>query len=416
MEKTTMIICEPNACTGCMACMNICPYNAIEEHQDKKGFYIPFIFPSKCVECGLCQRVCPVNQKNFSNDSKYHRVYGCWNIHEEIRKKSSSGGIFPLLAKKVISLGGVVFGAIFNSETKEIIHTQTSSIEGLTQMYGSKYVQSKMSLNYRDVKQLLQYGYPILFSGTPCQINGLRNYLRKDYDNLFCIDLICHGVPSPAIFSLYLTEQEQIAQNHVSEINFREKYPSWELYSMKLNFEDGSKYINDMNTDPFLKSFLGNYCLRESCYSCKYTNLNRQGDITLGDFWGYLSEERKLHNDHLGISLVLVNTLKGQKFFNSISHDLVYSEKSLDEAVLGNPSLRSPSLQPSLYTNFWKDFFNEELLSSNSAIKIRLNSPSIKYTLRLWFDEHFYLFPYPLKSLYRIIKYREAAKKIKINE
>ena len=223
-------------------------------------------------------------------------------------------------------------------------------------MVGSKYVQSQVGYTFSQVKKELETGHPVLFSGTPCQCAGLKSFLRYEPQNLYLIDIVCHGVPSAAILKMYLKDVSQ--GSRVETINFREKNPSWERFSMKISFNQQHIYQCDMYSDPYLRLFLENYNLNDCCYTCHYANVSRSGDMTLGDFWGYLSESMALLNDNKGINLVLVNSLKGRWLFEKIKNNMVYTSKTISEALAGNQNLTIPSFKAIDSNEFWNDFFD----------------------------------------------------------
>lgn len=248
-----MMICNENSCTGCMACMAICHVGAITCTQDKQGFFHPDINTKKCIECHICQKVCPSNVQ-----VKYERttsIFACWQSDETRRWNSTSGGAFLTIAEKFIQDGGIVYGAALDKEFV-VRHTRTSTLEEVQKLSGSKYVQSDTHKCYQKVRNDLLTGTKVLFSGTPCQVSALKNFLRKEYDNLYCIDIVCHGVPSPMVFRDYL---QYITKQHTSKIkklNFRYKKPCWSVFSMKIDFENGDTYQASKFQDPFLHFFL----------------------------------------------------------------------------------------------------------------------------------------------------------------
>jgi len=408
-----MEICKIEDCTGCMGCLNICPYGAILEKQNKKGFYVPVIIEEKCVQCGLCQRICPVNNYGKIASSVSPEVFACWNVNETVRQYSSSGGIFTLLAETILEMGGCVFGVVFDSETNLVKHQKAKTMEGVRPMVGSKYVQSQVGYTFSQVKKELETGHPVLFSGTPCQCAGLKSFLRYEPQNLYLIDIVCHGVPSAAILKMYLKDVSQ--GSRVETINFREKNPSWERFSMKISFNQQHIYQCDMYSDPYLRLFLENYNLNDCCYTCHYANVNRSGDITLGDFWGYLSESMALLNDNKGINLVLVNSLKGRWLFEKIKNNMVYTSKTISEALAGNQNLTIPSFKAIDSNEFWNDFFRQINFSEMSVLNNPVVRHSLKHKIRLLIDKYFFLMPKNLKKQYRRIKQQNAERKREIS-
>ena len=268
-------------------------------------------------------------------------AYALWNSDEDERSASSSGGFFSLLAHRTLDRGGAVFGAVLD-ETMTTRHVCARTEEELAPMRGSKYVQSEMSNTFRQAKALLDEGVDVLFSGVPCQIDGLLRYLGKDYDNLLTCDLVCHGVPSPAVFHSFLNQLEQSHDSKVTGVRFKDKSHGWSNPYFTATFADGSIYTEDFNRTTYGRGFGMQLFLRPSCAHCKYTNTDRPADFTLADYWG-LDPALELPVDRdKGISMVLVGSEKGQTIFEELSNCMGHIERSLTEAVTGNPRLASP--------------------------------------------------------------------------
>lgn len=304
---------EKNRCCGCEACISKCPKQCIAMTLDDEGFYYPYVDQSKCVHCGLCERVCPV-----LNVVAHEEISNCMavvNPNEDVRRKSSSGGVFIELALNTIQQGGVVFGAVFN-ENWDVEFVYAENEEGLIPMMGSKYVQARLNTAYKDAESFLKEGRLVLFTGSPCQISGLKCFLKgKDYPNLISVDFLCHGVPSPGVWKKHLSE---ISNGRiVEEIFFRNKDLGWKKPQIKLKYSD-SNYINRFKNDLYLKGFLSDIYLRRSCYSCKLKNNHSKGDITIGDFWG-LNQQYPDLDDDKGTSLVILNNEKGTSFFKMLN-------------------------------------------------------------------------------------------------
>lgn len=327
-------------CCGCHACYNKCPKNAIEMIEDEKGFKYPQIDKEKCINCGLCDKVCPIiNSKTIANSPK---AYACINNNEEIRIQSTSGGIFTLLAEAIINKNGVVFGASFNKEFL-VVHECVDKIEDLYKFRGSKYLQSEINYTYKKAKEILDEDRYVLFTGTPCQIEGLRNYLGKDYDKLYLQDIICHGVPSPKVWKKYKKCKEKQYNSSINKMNFRDKsVEGWNKYHLKINFENNNSYDILHGNDSYMKAFLSHLSLRESCTSCRFKKENRLSDITLADFWGINNIKPEM-NDEKGTSLVIVNSEKGKELFNLIKDGIKFTEVDFKEAIRYNPSMTKVS-------------------------------------------------------------------------
>lgn len=383
-----MIICEPNNCTGCLACFNICKNNAISVETDKKGFYISVIDEAKCVKCGECQKVCP--QKNCkSDDIKNADVFACWSNDEKLRFSSTSGGVFSGLAELTFESGGVVCGAKFDENFK-LIHDFAHNKNELSSFIGSKYVQSYIGNKYNQVKKYLDNNVSVLFCGTPCQVSALKKYLSKPYDNLLTVDLICHGVPSPRIFSDYLNLMRQENKCDIKEVSFRYKKPSWRVFSMKLETEKDT-IQNDAQHDRYLVSFLNNYTLRECCYSCNYAGKERSGDITLGDFWSYVSSEKATRNDEKGISLVITNTPKGKSVLKKLENGYTIIPKDLGEAVSGGGPLVRPTEKADKCNDFWVDYLGGLSFPDCCSKYFSPTEISKRYRLGCFVNDHSYL-------------------------
>ena len=358
-------------CCGCSACVQRCPKQCIKMIEDEEGFQYPKVNLSLCINCNLCEKVCPILTP-LSPQLPQH-CYAGINQKAQVRLNSSSGGIFSLLAEKTIQEGGVVFGARFD-DFWEVKHDFTKNQEGIIAFRGSKYVQSRIEDNYHKAEKFLKEGEKILFSGTPCQIAGLKKFLRKEYENLLTIDFICHGVPSPLIWRKYIDDtSKNIIKNNISStpptiskewksyiqsINFRHKISGWKKYSFHLKlsmpFTQDEKRIEDFfesfPENLFMKGFLKNLYLRPSCYNCPFKKGKSRSDITLADFWG-LGQDAGFANGR-GVSAVLINTEKAIELWKSASLNCKYAERDTTEALKGNGRLQTPSKMPRNYRRF----------------------------------------------------------------
>lgn len=341
----------PEKCTGCLACFNECEFNAIEIKQNNKGFYIPVINKNLCKNCGMCEKVCP--EIEHVNKNNVIGCYAAWSKNDEIRKKSTSGGIFYEIAKSIIDDGGIVVGAVFD-ENYKVIHDIIDNVDELIRLQGSKYVQSYLGNIYKRVEKELLKQRKVVFSGVACQIAGLKNFLKKEYDNLILIDVLCHGAPSPLIFNEYLERKKNIGT--IKNISFRYKKPSWTVFSMRVDYYENKIYQKDTFEDEYIRLFLDDYITNEVCAECKYTGEKRVSDLTLADFWGYVSDKRKYRNTEKGISMILTNTEKGFKLLENIEKNLTIVEKDFEEAQNGNQCLKRPFKKNALYKEFWNDY------------------------------------------------------------
>lgn len=322
-------------CCGCSACVHICPKHSISFKEDSEGFLYPHVDLKTCVDCGLCEKVCPVLNQN--DERLPLQTFAAKHRDDEVRMKSSSGGVFTLLAEQIIDAGGVVFGARFNDKW-EVIHDFTDTKEGLAPFRGSKYVQSNIGESYKQVADFLKEGRKVLFTGTPCQVAGLKKYLRKDYDNLLTVDFICHGVPSPMVWRKYLDEEifRSAIENFsklspvLTSVNFRDKSTGWKKYSVAFKFsniaadEGRNTVLSSIFTEnTYIKAFLSNLSLRPSCYSCPAKSGKSGSNITIGDFWGLENVIPGLDDDK-GTSLICLNN------DNILNTDVIRDKKRVD--------------------------------------------------------------------------------------
>lgn len=339
-------ITDNKDCCGCHACASVCARHSITMHEDNEGFLYPVVDASTCTDCGLCERVCPVI--NQDEPRKPLKVYAAKNRNEEIRRQSSSGGIFTPLAEAVIREGGVIFGAKFDKDWN-VVHAWTDTIEGIADFRGSKYVQSTIGDAYREAREFLKQGRKVLFSGTPCQIAGLRKFLRKEYENLLTVEVVCHGVPSPLVWREYLkeTSKGQIIQR----INFRDKNISWKNYRVLVQGNDNIVY-QPFYENIYMKGFLRNIYLRPSCYACPAKSGKSSADITLGDFWGIENYLQKFDDDK-GVSACIAHTDKGIALLDIL--DVEKQDVLYEQVLSGNPCIeRSVTCKIKYIRQYWK--------------------------------------------------------------
>lgn len=374
-------------CCGCSACVQACPASCIGMQTDEEGFLYPFIDEEKCIDCNICHKVCPVIC--FSESRKPLSVYAVKSKSGEIREKSSSGGVFSLLAERIIEAGGVVFGACFD-EKNEVVHAYTSVKEELQAFRGSKYVQSQIGDTYRMAKEFLQSGRSVLFSGTPCQILGLHQYLKKKYVNLLTVDFICHGVPSPKVWQIYLEElKKKLSVQDIRHISFRDKKLGWKNFSFSCDILKKGKaihYVEPKYLNPYMRGFLSDLYLRPICYQCPVRSLKSGSDITLGDFWGFYGILQEFRDDK-GISAVLLNTSVGANFFNSLSCEKQIT--SYEDILKGNPSLETSHIRPAKRVQFYsrldrRHFFSiiEELTEMSLKDRLKLKMINLRFRLK----------------------------------
>ena len=333
------VLCKAEDCTGCAACASVCPVNAITMAPDHEGFLRPAVGDA-CILCRRCEQTCPILHPPVPGPAPA-AAHAVWNSDEAERLASSSGGFFSLLARHVLEQGGAVFGAVLD-ETMTARHVCARSVEELAPMRGSKYVQSDLGSSFREVKELLEAGTPVLFSGVPCQVDGLKRYLGKDYPSLLTCDLVCHGVPSPAVFRAYLDSLEAEHGSKAVSVRFKDKSHGWSHPWFTAEFADGGVYTEDFNRTGYGRGFGMQLFLRPACAKCRYTSTSRPADFTLADYWG-LDEKLALPVERdKGVSMVLVNSARGQQVFDALSGRFGQVERPLAEAVAGNPRLASP--------------------------------------------------------------------------
>lgn len=379
-------------CCGCSACEEACPKQCIQLEPDKEGYWYPKINKEQCIDCGVCEKVCPV--LNSQPERIPLHVYAAINKNEKIRAQSASGGMFTLIAEKIIHEGGVVFGVKFDKDWK-VVFGYTETQEGLDDFRRSKYVQAWVGNSYKEVKEFLKQGRKVLFTGVPCQIAGLYSYLRKNYENLITVDLICEGVPSPKLWERYLKEEivqktnkiqnsisSQISQKDIrlKDVSFRNKENGWKKYSFSLTFsitqkkneEKANQSIVDRNS-AYLQMMFRYANLRPICYECPFKSCKSQSDITIADYWGI----DKLHpemDDDKGTSMVFINTIKGETYFDF--SQVKYLETTYQESWPFNNVVTSSKKHPK------RDFFYENVDSKKDLIKF-MNSISFPLSFKI---------------------------------
>jgi coenzyme F420-reducing hydrogenase beta subunit len=328
----------PAKCCGCSACYAVCPKRAITMKPDVEGFLQPVIDETLCVHCGLCEKVCPVlhpGQKRMPL-----AVYAVKAKDDELRMKSSSGGMFTLLAREILRQGGIVYGAGWEKPAWRVIHKSAENEEELDELRGSKYVQSDMGNTYRQVKAQLDSGRKVLFSGCPCQIAGLKLFLQKPYDNLLCVDLICHSVASPKVFELY--KQSITSKGKLVYFHFRDKKEGWAPFYIRYELDNGSR-VSTKFIDTFLGKgwALGWFC-RQSCFACP-KGFSSRSDLTIADAWG-CAEFAKDFADGMGVSLCFIVTAKGKECWKKVENrgECSYVPVDIQVATQDNPCAWSP--------------------------------------------------------------------------
>lgn len=298
-------------CTGCTACMNICPKAAICMVEDQAGFTYPSIDGSLCVDCGKCVSVCPVEDAQSKN-ARVNAYYGAMT-DAQVVKSSSSGGAFTLMAQHVLEENGLVCGAALNYDTMDLVYSSTD-ICGLDELRRSKYIASQPREIFKEIKKQVDTGRTVLFCGLPCHVHGLRRFLGKDYDNLITCDFICGGTASPKFFKEHLYTLERKYRAKVTNVNFRAKLNGWKEHSIKIGFDNGKEYGSVAFYDSFFKGYFEKPYQRKVCYSCQY-RLAHKSDIIIADYWDGL---RKGRGNDAGVSMVITNSDKGDAFFTKV--------------------------------------------------------------------------------------------------
>ena len=325
MNSPAIEVIGNKRCTGCFGCCNACPVGAISMNLDAEGFYMPVIDKNKCIRCGLCQNFCPVIEKAKRDDLK--PIYFAFKTKgEKLIRESSSGGFWGEAAKYLIERDYKVYGAGFD-KTWKVKHICINSSRDLDNTKGSKYLQSNVGNTYKNIRKQLSEGKRVAFSGTPCQIAALNKLVSHSDKNksLLTLEVVCHGVNSISVWEKYLRYLEDKYTSPITSVSFRNKREGWVNYSMSVKFESGKVLRETLNENQYLRIFLKDVALRESCYDCEFDSVPRQADITMGDLWG---GGRNLYN-HLGLSVIGVNTSKGNSFFE----DLVNSCDCTTEVV-----------------------------------------------------------------------------------
>lgn len=346
---------DNDRCSGCGACVNACPKDAITINHSVRGT-IPSINQDLCVNCGKCVKSCPVNKEINRADKIYPIVFAaCIKDNNSIRN-SSSGGVFFELGKSIIEQSGLVYGAVFDDEFKVKI-TKANTIETLSFMQGSKYVESSTGYTFRDVERELKSGRKVLYSALPCQIAGLVTYLGKDYDNLVTVDLVCHGTPSENLHLDYLSYYQSRYGNKLEKISHRYKVKKWNPENPMHYLYSGSyKEVKPLFYDAYLNGFINGLFYKNSCYKCEWARLPRVSDITLGDYAGLGVIEKCEENFDAGVTQVIINTKKGEACFNNCANQIIRVERPLIEPLFFNPNLYKPTEYRKICERFWDDY------------------------------------------------------------
>lgn len=336
-------------CCGCTACESICSAKSITMKPDEQGFLYPSVVISTCVECGLCEKVCPII---FRDSNKLEglplQVFALHHKDETILKSSSSGGVFAAFVEYFLLQGGIVYGAEYD-ENFVVIHRGEETGDGAIKFRGSKYVQSDIRGIYVEIRKHLKTGRKVLFSGTPCQVEGLKCFLLKPYENLLTVDIVCHGVPSPNVFADYVKFVQKNSFFKLTGINMKDKTFGWGYQDLRLYFGKGKSQFNTTLSKLWNKIYYSHLTTRPSCHKCRFTNFHRPGDITIGDFWGIENAHPDFVNKD-GVSLCMINTEMGKKVWGQTKNRFIYIESNISKCK--QPNLQYPVCEPSEKNEF----------------------------------------------------------------
>lgn len=365
-------------CCGCRACEQICPKECIDMVIDNEGFIYPKISTDKCISCKMCEKVCPIKDNGYKDKKVYNnpRAYGAYNKNTDILDKSTSGGAFTAIVDSFFDDEIIVFGAEYD---KNLIvrHSYVTNRQSLEKFRGSKYVQSDLGMCYTKVKEFLNYGRKVLFSGTPCQVAGLKSFLQKDYDNLLSIDIMCHGVPSPKVFEMYKEYLSKKHRSRVTGLNFRDKsVRGWDTPYMTINFENGKTLSTIGYDDLFTMGFYKKLYQRPICHKCPFAQVPRVSDITIADFWG-IEEINPSFKNNKGTSLLLINSDKGISLYPKLEKYLLLEETDLSMAKKFNPQLSKPASPNPKRKYFMNDLDNNKDFNQLRKVYLR-KRPFIK--------------------------------------
>lgn len=383
-------------CTGCYACYNVCPVNAITMVEDKEGFKYPKVDKDICIKCGLCKKTCPLlneEKKKEEDRTPNPKVIAAWSKNQYIRLDSTSGGTFSELAKVIYEEDGYVVGAAYNKEWM-VEHIISNDIKDLEEIRSSKYLQSNIGDIFRKVKDKLEEGEKVLICGSPCQISGLYNYLKKDYENLYTCDFICRGMNSPKVFKKYIEDLEEKYNSKVTKVKFKNKIHGWHNFSTRVDFKNGKTYIGGRYVDSYMVGYLKyNAFIRPCCYECQFKDMPRVADITLADFWGIEEIDKSLDNNQ-GTSMVLLNSKKGEELFEKVKINMFYKEIKSDQVFAGNicasKSVEKTPVRDKVFENIdnltYKELSNKYFPEPNKMQRMKTkleNSKSYKILKKL---------------------------------
>lgn len=316
-------------CCGCTACLNVCPVNAISMKIDEEGFEYPYINNNICVGCNKCEYVCPIKEKK--GNVELLEAYAAQHKNNEILYHSASGGVFSAVGQIILNKGGIVYGACYDQNMK-VIHSKAENVKELIKFRSSKYVQSSQDMIYVDIKRKLLENRWVCYSGTPCQVSGLKKFLEKDYPKLVTVDVVCKGVGSPEVLRQYVELLENKYRSRIKGMNFKRKTYGYHSSTMSVDFINGKTYSCGGITDPMMRSFRANICLRPSCYNCRFKGTNRVSDLTIFDCWHYSNLSGKKDNDK-GHTSVLVHSSKGKNILRLCENIMEIEPIDVNDAI-----------------------------------------------------------------------------------
>ena len=369
-----MILADIESCYGCTACYSACPVSAISMNRNEKGYFIPVIDEKKCLNCDLCKRICP--RLNYKKTENEFEAYAVKNKDDVIRKASQSGGAFWPFCEYVFRKKGIVYGCILDSSCYEAIHIRTTSLEEAKTLHGSKYIQSNLGITFNLVKQDLNDGLLVLFSGTPCQVAGLKAFLRRSYENLITVDLVCYEVSSPLIWREYIEKLEKDYNGKCIHACFRDKKYGWHSHFETIEIKkDNGKNIR-IKDKSFARIFGARVTTRESCFSCQFKSIYRVGDFTIGDCWG-IEKTYDDFSDVLGVSLLLINNQHFPELKNFLLKMLEHRRLLEEQAI--QPALIQQCTKSIKTNEFW------EIYSKHGISKVLANFGTLKYRINSFF-------------------------------
>ena len=381
-------ICDVKKCTGCEACAIACPTNCIKMIPNFDGFYYPQIDNSVCIGCGKCIKICPVNSEVKKGNASF---YMGWHKSQDVRINSSSGGAFTAISDYVLDNRGVVFGAYFDDKKHTVEHICVDNKNDLWKLRLSKYFQGRINESYKNAKKMLSDGRLVLFTGTGCQIAGLLKYLNKEYENLITVDVLCHGVTSKKVVDAYIKSKEKKYKKSVKTFRFRLKPPDsdWIFGGIRLDFTDGSRIIENKETDTFFMGFNNYLFLRESCYQCKYVGKERIADISLADYWGLDLNTISDKNRKEGVSLIIVNSDKGRNILDKTRNEMEIFPANPVKAISANQALSKPSTQNQYRNKFFCKF---DYVDFDTLVHRYNRFNYLKIFARRMFGDSYYVF------------------------